>query len=277
MKKITLLLLSAALMLGLGSCTPSEPDLKKTDYLKLVHSTVNTTAAKADKTLTRKGFTAVDITIKTDGLEAVLCDKAYEFRSKDGSTLLHVGLVIKNDSVKQYVLNAELEGDQHKKDVQKLYSEWSHEAYNTIFAEIALWGNTWFAENDLSNFGVMYMDGAWASAIKNAVTLYHAAGRMDDDVYNVLMAGFERKYADWEAEMASANFLQEEGSLYESYAHGTGNFDLAALMAGDLSGLRGTFGTMSTEIKEKSGVKHWEISFVYLNEVDLSSMGNFPF
>ena len=46
-------------MIGLAmmSCTPSEPDLKKTDYLKLVHSTVNTPLSKADKALKKKGFT----------------------------------------------------------------------------------------------------------------------------------------------------------------------------------------------------------------------------
>ena len=270
MKKAIFLLLSAALVLG--SCTPSEPDLKKTEYLKLVHSTVGLTSSKADKTLTRKGFVESNQSITQSGIEALLCDKTYSFQSKDSSTVLHVGLVLKNDSVKQYILSAQLKGEKHKNDVQKLYTEWSNYAYNTIFSDIALWSANWFAEDNLGNFGDIYLDGAWASMLKNMMMLYHETGGMSDEVYEIIMAAFNHKRGDWEATMASINFLQEEGDLYESFAHGTGEMDLAAIMTGDLSSLKGTFGTSTTRIDIKDGVINWEIVFLYLNEQDLSKI-----
>lgn len=276
MRKTIFLLLSVALILG--SCTPSEPDLKKTEYLKLVHSTVDMTSAKADKTLTQKGFVQTNQSIKQNGIEALICDRTYAFQSKDSSIILLVGLKLSNDSVKQYIIEAKLTGDVHKTDAQKLYNEWSNYAYKTIFQGISLWSANWFASDNLGDFGDLYMDGTWAVRLKNLLTLYFQTGGMDEEAYDAIMAAFDRKHEAWEAEMASADFLQEDGDLFESFIHASQDVDITALFSGDPSSLKGIFGTSSTHISSKDGVKKWDILFLYLNEQDLSKvMEDLPF
>ena len=276
MRKNLFLLLCAALILG--SCTPSEPNLKKENYLKIVNSTVDMTAAKAEKTLTRKGFVPVDTSVRSEGLEALLCNQSYEFSSKDSSLVLHVGLVIKNDSVKQFVLTGEMEGQAHAKDVQKLYSDWSNYAYNTILAEISLWSASCFDEDNYGDFAKIYIDGPWASMIKSVLEMYHMTGEMDEETYQVMKAAFERKRGDYEAEMSSLTFLQKECDIVETFIHGTGTPDLASLMTGNMSSLKGKIGAMTAKMKDDANSPHWTLMFVYMNEQDMSKiMENLPF
>lgn len=272
------LLLSAAMMITFGSCTPKEPDLKRTDYLKLVQSTVDMTSAKADKTLTRKGFVATDASIRSDGLEALVTDKTYKFQSKDSTVVLHVGLEIKNDTVKQYVLTAELDGTSHTKEAQKLYNDWSSYAYNTIFADISLWTATVFDENSNDDYGTYFIDGPWASMIKSLLDMYHMTGEMDEETYQALKKAFERKRGDFEAEMTSPTFLQKEGDIFETYVHATGTPDLSAMMTGNMSSLKGKVGAMTALASGEGETKRWRMTFVFMNEQDMSKiMENLPF
>ena len=267
MKKSLFLLLSAALILG--SCTPSEPNLKNTDYQKLVHSTVGMTSAKAEKTLTRKGFTATDASVRTDGLEAILADKTYKFQSKDSSIVLVVGLALKNDTVKQYILSAELEGLDRLQDVQKLYTDWSAYNYATLFSEISFWNGTMLEEGDESE---IYIDGGLATSLKNMIQLYYATGDMDEETYQYLIHIFNNKHADFEGVMTSSDFLRHDGEqAVESYAHLTSGLDLTDLMTG-LSKLKGTVGLMSGARDDENGKPHWMIATVYLNEQDMSKI-----
>lgn len=272
MKKIMFLLLSAALILG--SCTPSEPNLKKTDYQKLVHSTVGMTSDKAEKTLTRKGFTAADASVRTDGLEAILADKTYKFESKDGHTLLVVGLALKNDTVKQYILSAELWGQEHLQDLQKLYNDWSTYNYATIFSEMSFWSGTMMSEGEETD---MYVDGSLAKSLKTMIQAYYMTGDMDEDTYRYLMQIFNNKRADFEGVMSSSDFLRPNGEqAVESYAHLTSGLDLTDLMSG-LSNLRGTVGLMSGARDDEDGTPHWMIATVYMGEQDMSKiMENLP-
>ena len=267
------LLLSAALILG--SCTPSEPNLKKTDYLKLAHSTVGMTSAKAEKTLKRQGFTATDASVRTDGLEAILTDKIYKFQSKDSSILLVVGLALKNDTVKQYVLSAELMGQEHLQDVQKLYTDWSTYNYSTLFGDISFWSGSMLNKGEET---AMYVDGGLANTLKTMVQAYYLTGEMDEEMYQYFMQIFNNKRADFEGEMTSSDFLRYDGEqAIESFAHLTSGLDPTNLMTG-LSNLKGAVGLLSGARDDEDGKPHWMIASVYLNEQDMSKiMENLPF
>lgn len=273
MKKGMLSLLCAATIIIAGlmsSCTPSEPDLKRTDYLKLVHGTVGLTADKAEKTLTRKGFTETENSIKADGLEALLADKTYKFVSKDSTVCLLVGLVIRNDSVKQYMLSAELDGYKHAEEAQKLYRNWSSYAYENIFADITLWfatsGNL---TEDLTGMQ-LYTDGALANTLQQMLELYHASGEMDEDVYEQLKSAFEHKRADFDAEMLSSAFLVSENAT-ETFTHSTSTIDMMSLASGDfMRNMKGLVGALHGEAEEENGIKNRTITFVFMGEQDLN-------
>ena len=273
MRKTLFLLLSAALILG--SCTPSEPNLKKTDYLKLVHSTVGLTSAKAEKTLKRKGFTEADASSRTDGLETILTDKTYQFQSKDSSIVLVVGLSLKNDTVKQYILSTELTGQDRLQDVQKLYTDWSAYNYTTLFSEISFWSGTMMEKGEEVE---MYVDGGLAKSLKNMVQAYYLTGEMDEETYRYIMNIFNNKRPDFEGEMSSSDFLRRDGEqAIESYAHLTSVLDLTELMTG-MSNLKGTVGLMSGARDDEGSTPHWMVASVYLNEQDMSKiMENLPF
>jgi hypothetical protein len=260
MKKQMVWLLSAAMIgMAMMSCTPSEPDLKKTDYLKLVHSTVNTPISKADKTLKKKGFTEVD---KSEvGVNERLDGKAYEFKSKDEKTVLQVFLVQESDTVKQYMIGAELSGSEHLGDVQKLHADWTNYAYNTIFSEITIW-NASYGSLLGDEEGTIYIDGSLAKTLKTMVQAYYLTGQMDEDMYNAIMTAFEHTRDLFEADMQAASFLKNS-SLMESYAHATSTLDLS-----NLKNLKGTVGLLNVD----SDGDEWAVMFYYMNEQSLGDI-----
>ena len=269
MRKFLFLLLSAALILG--SCTPSEPNLKKTDYQKLAHSTVGMTSAKAEKTLTRQGFTAADASARTDGLEAILADKTYKFESKDGSIVLVVALSLKNDTVRQYILSAEMWGQEHLQDVQKLYTDWSAGNYSTLYGDISIWSGTMMSEGEETE---MYVDGGLTKSFKTMIQAYYMSGEMDEETYQYFMHIFNNKRADFKGVISSSDFLRPDGEqAVESYIHLTSGLDIIDL-ATSLSKLKGTVGLMSGARDDEDGTPHWMIATVYLNEQDVSDIIN---
>ena len=264
MKKQMIGLLSAAMIgLAMMSCTPSEPDLKKTDYLKLVHSTVNMPISKADKTLKKKGFTETD---KSEiGVSENLNGKAYQFKSKDEKTVLEVMLVLQNDSVKQYMIGAGLSGSEHLGDVQKLHADWSNYAYNTIFSEITIWNASYGSL--LDEEGTIYIDGGLAKTLKTMVQAYYITGKMEQDMYDAIMTAFDHTRAVFEADMQAASFLKKN-SLTESFANATSSVDLTDLM-NSMKTLRGTVGLLRVDT---DGDDEWGITFYYMNEQGLGDI-----
>ena len=266
MKKQILPLLCAVLMgiAALTSCTPSEPDLKKTDYLKLVHSTVDMTSAKADKTLKKKGFVEVD---KSElGINERLNGKAYEFKSKDEKTVLQVLLVPENDTVKKYMLGAELTGSEHLGDAQKLHAEWTDYAYKTIFSEITVWNANYGSLMDED--GTIYIDGSLAKTLKTMIQAYYITGQLDEEAYQAIMEAFNHTRDMFEADMQAPSFLKNN-SVMESFAHATSSVDLTNLM-NSIKNLKGTIGLLNvTTADEGNG---WALYFYYMNEQDMGQI-----
>lgn len=271
MKRTVYLLLSVALITAFCSCTPSEPDLKRTDYLKLVYNTVGMPVEKANKTLTRKGFIDTNQSLKDNGVQAAMSDKTYKFQSKDSTVVLTLGLATKNDTVKQFTLEAQLEGEEHAQEVQKLYSDWSTYGYNTIFSEISIWTGIFM---DLDNEeGKLYIDGGLATSIKNMISLYYATGEMDEETYQYIIQAFERKRGDFEGDMGSSDFLrQDRASAIETYAHLTGALDITAL-ANSLRDIKANAGALiGIKNESEQGYPHWNITFTFMGEQDLSKV-----
>ena len=268
MKKHLVLLLSAAVaIMGMVGCTPKEPDLKKTDYLRLVHNTLGMTETKADKTLTRKGFVSVERSVEEDGLPVLFLDKVYEFAGKDSTVCLTVGLKVENDSVKQYAISGELVGTEHLTEAKTLYSDWSTTAYESLFGDLTFWSGACY-DADYESDMTIYTDGVFATTLSSLLTYAYAAGQIDEETYNLMKVVFEHDHDDFVAERESLLFLQQENAA-ETYAHSTTALDLTTLMSGGLRNLKGNIGMLYGGV-ENEGTPQWTIVFAYMGEQDLS-------
>jgi len=172
-----------------------------------------------------------------------------------------VFLVQESDTVKQYMIGAELSGSEHLGDVQKLHADWTNYAYNTIFSEITIW-NASYGSLLGDEEGTIYIDGSLAKTLKTMVQAYYLTGQMDEDMYNAIMTAFEHTRDLFEADMQAASFLKNS-SLMESYAHATSTLDLS-----NLKNLKGTVGLLNVD----SDGDEWAVMFYYMNEQSLGDI-----
>lgn len=252
MKKLLVPILCACvLLLGASACKHNnEPDFKKVDYLKLAHGTVGQPYAKAEKNLTDKGFTAADEPAE-DG------SRDYVLANSDSSNLVVITLAA-GDTVKSFSLGVELRGDNKYKQAKQLYTQWSDQAYNTLFADITWWNG--MLNSSLSD-QLLFTDGAMATIVKSFLDLAYAMGQIEAETYQLIAKAFEKKRTDFNGNKDSSDFLRD-GQVYEIFAHATSPLDMANIASNwqsFLSGLRGNVGYLSANVS--AGV--WTLSFSY--------------
>ena len=251
MKRTVLPLLVAALMC-LTACQ-KEVDFVKKDYLPVVHSAVGMTKAQAEKVMKKEKFVYNESKSKASSL-------VYETASKDSTQQLVVTYGVENDSVKTYTVVATVAGQAKLAQACAVYSDWSRYAYNTIFADISLWGG--YVADDRAGESAqekMYIDGNWAAIIKLMVEAYHASGEMDDDVYNMLIPAFQNKRADFETVLKENGYINDY-LPNEMFFHSTSTLDLSN-MSSAMQSLQGNSGMLLSSKDEENG--EWVVRFAY--------------
>lgn len=251
MKRTVLPLLIAALMC-LTACQ-NEVDFVKKDYLPVVHSAVGMTKAQAEKVMKKEKFVYNESKSKASSL-------VYETASKDSTQQLVVTYGVENDSVKTYTVVATVAGQAKLAQACAVYSDWSRYAYNTIFADISLWGG--YVTDDRAGESAqekMYIDGGWAPMIKLMVEAYHASGEMDDEVYNMLIPAFQNKRADFEQVLNESGYITNY-LPNEMFFHSTSTLDLSN-MASAMQSLQGNSGMLLSRKDEENG--EWVVYFSF--------------
>ena len=255
MKRTVLPLLVAALMC-LTACQ-KEVDFVKKDYLPVVHSAVGMTKAQAEKVMKKEKFVYNESKSKASSL-------VYEAASKDSTQQLVVTYGVENDSVKTYTVVATVAGQAKLAQACAVYSDWSRYAYNTIFADISLWGGYVdygyvVTDEEEGAQEKMYIDGNWAAIIKLMVEAYHASGEMDDDVYNMLIPAFQNKRADFEQVLNESGYITNY-LPNEMFFHSTSTLDLSN-MSSAMQSLQGNSGMLLSGKDEESG--EWVVYFSF--------------
>lgn len=256
MKRPYLLLLIAA-VLSLTACNNHEIDFQKKNYLPVVHGTVGTTHTKAEKTLKRNGFRPAPNPAEAGTIH-------YVNANRDSTIVMDVVCSLVNDTVKTYTLKTSLKDVTNCAQASTLYADWSRYAYSTIFAEISIWSG--LVTDALADTTVFYLDGGLASMVKNMIYAYYLSGQLEEETYQMIMAAFENKRADYEPILKEPEFLRDR-TCYEMFAHATSVLDLTTIMT-NFQNLKGVTGALTTETATDpaTGKLMWQVTFVYNGE-----------
>ena len=260
-----------ALILGASACN-NKPDINfdKTDYLALAHSTLGKSSKQAEKILKKQKFVPQ---------EASTGYINYVLYNADSTRNVIINLLQNADTIKQYSLLANLQGDAQYEQAKTLYTKWSNTAYRSLLADVSVWNGSITPED---GEGTSYMDGGMMAMISNMVELYHMSGNLDDDVYNAIRAALNNKRANFEEEMKSGDFFYR-GEVNEMIAHATTSFNLDLTdITGSIASLakmRGNLGILTGNVQPADDMEGTPltriISFTFMADKSLQDISFF--